>query len=180
MYKNSNSKKVLMITFIIMLLLLPTAIYAHGEQGVIIGFSSLLYLLLGGLLLGLFELKLINLFSESNVSKRRLILFNYFILILSYIIFSILVYFGSKIYMVSIDSISSVEDFEYSEKISTIKLIISLLFYFISLIGLKYLIYSKKVFKSDSKHKLILIIIPNVIVLGLFVGLIFNNLVWIF
>ncbi len=163
-----------------MLLVLPTATYAHGEQGVIIGFSSILYLLLGGLLLGIIEYKLIKLYSETNVSRNRMILFNYFILILSYIIFSILVYFESKIYTVSIDSINSIESFKYSEKISTIKLIITLTVYFVSLFGLKYFIYRKKVFKSDSKHKLILIIIPNVIVLGLFVGLIFNYLVWIF
>jgi hypothetical protein len=175
-----NSRKRLRALIIVLLILLPTNIYAHGEQIFSLSISSILYLFFGGLIIGLLESRIIISFSDTVIGLGRIIGINYLVLILTYIFYSGLIWINTSFFYSSI-VVRSISDFDHLEHQATIKCIISIILYFLILIGLKYWIYKNRIFvDDDNENYYVLMIIPNIIVLGLLFAINFRALVWLF
>jgi hypothetical protein len=166
--------------FLIILLLSPFVLKAQ-TAGLPAIFFSFGFLLFGGLILGLFEALIFRTLTKSLISVEKIILYNYLILVLSYLIFSFLTIINPEFFLPTIDSENSMKDWLVRERIATIKLLISIILYSGIVIGAKYLLYSKKrIVEIKRKNMLILLLIPNIILLGLYFYVAFRNLLWWF
>jgi len=178
MKKSENILKLILFT---LLLLYPSFLYAHGEQIFNIALYSFAYFLFSGIVLGLVEIEVFRKYSDSKIEFRKIILFNYLILIFSYLIFLSFIIIQYNIIGYPTYSTNSMEDMVIGRRIAIIKLLVSIIIYFGIVIGLKYFIYRKRIFVESREEDLFLmIVVPNIGILGLFFCLTFENYVWIF
>jgi hypothetical protein len=181
MARQLNTKLSLKASLILLLLAFPMTLSAHGEQVTIIIFNSIAYFLFFGLILGLIENIIFKKFSDSDIEVGRIILYNYLSLIIAYIVFVLLIYLTADSTEIPYNSANLLEDLKKQNLIDALKLLLSIFLYLLTLLGLKYLFFSKKILLKDSiPKKLMMIIIPNVIFFILIFSLIFNELVWFF
>ncbi len=175
MNKSTNFLKFILFTI---LLVYPSFLYAHGGEIALIALYSFAYFLFSGLILGLIEIEVFRKYSDSNIEFGKIILYNYLILIFSYLILLSIILFNFSFISAPTDLTNPMEHMRLGRRIAIIKLVISIIIYFGIVIGLKYFIYRKKVFKESSEEDILLmIIVPNIGLLGLFFYLTFESLV---
>jgi hypothetical protein len=106
----------------IVLLIYPSVLNAQtaGIGGI---FSSLGYFLFGGLILGSIEASFFRYASDSIINIGKIILYNYLILIVSYVIFIFFAIINSELFSITTESVNLMEASIRRERIAAIKLL---------------------------------------------------------